>query len=101
FQIDIERRHAAVSLRAVGISKDDSRVCYCGVGNPDLGPIEQVTLALTLRSSFDCRYVRAGIGLGDGKQADGFTTQEAGNVFPFLLLVAKPKKGPGGARLHI
>src|SRR4030095_15903250 len=44
-----ERRHAAVFLRAVGISKDDSRVCHCGVGNPDLRPVEQVTVAVALR----------------------------------------------------
>jgi hypothetical protein len=100
-QVDVECRHAAMFLGAVGVGKDDARIRYRRIGYPDLRPIDEITRAVSRRGGFNRRDVRPGIRLGDGEQAYGRTAQQSWKVFLLLFFVAELEKRHGGTGLHI
>ena len=74
-EFGIERRNAVMFLRPVRAREDDARVRHRSVGDPNFCAIEPIVLAVAAGGGFHRRHVRAGIGLGDGKQTNRLAAQ--------------------------
>ena len=60
------------------------------VGYPHLAAVENVFIALFIRAQAHAHHVRPGARFGHGQRAGMFATDQSGQVFPFLPLIAVP-----------
>ena len=81
-----DQAHALVgwASRRVSLDQDGQRVGVASVGDPGLGAVDDVVIAIELGGGLDALQVRAGLGLG---QANATATLTGGQVGQVLLLL--------------
>jgi hypothetical protein len=72
----------------VGLGVDHQRVGIAAVGDPHLGAVQHVTVALFLGFQLHRHHVGTGIRLGHGQRADVFAGDQLGQVFLALRFAA-------------
>ena len=85
--------------RRVGLHQDRQRVGVAGVGDPHLGAVDDVVVAVEPRSGADALQVRAGVGLGEADAGAALAGGQVGQVLLLLLLGAVHGDHPAGQRV--
>ncbi len=108
--LDDEGRDALGAKLRRGLGVDQQHVGDRAVGDVDLGAVEDVVVALTVRAgAHGAQRIRAGAGFGQAERADFRAVAQAGQVLAALRLVGvaedvvdaqvivrRPRQGDGG-----
>ena len=93
------QKHRKASVTAlIGIGADEERhqVGANGMGDPGLGPADDIVIAVPGRAGAQGREVGAGVGLGEDRGRQDLAARNLGQVFPFLPVRAADNDEFGG-----
>ena len=93
--LDDERAHASVLGRGIGLGEDDEEAGDRRVGDPGLGAVEDILVALAHRGAEDARHIGAGRGLGEGVGRQLSAIGQPGQVAFLLIRAAGQDDRPG------
>jgi hypothetical protein len=98
--IDDEGGQTASAGRRTGAGEHHVEIGDAAVGNPGLGPVQHIVLAVAPRAAGDRRHVGPGIGLGQREGGNRIAAPDARQVGRSQRVAAGNRYGPAPQSLH-